>query len=133
MDCLPYVPRFDKCPECGGRIQYRPITCTNGAVQYRCECLQPPCRWWTNVPHAGNDKCSEINRRNRWARKVKARDGYVCQRCGSTEDLEAHHKVPYAGNLSLRYDVDNGITLCRNCHNMEHPWRNDKDWKAAKA
>lgn len=127
MECLPYVRQYDKCPECGGRIQYRTITCVNGAVQYRCECLAPSCRWWTNVPHSAGGR-SEQNRRAKWGQKVKSRDHYTCQRCGSTEDVEAHHIIPYAGNLALRYDLTNGITLCRKCHNAEHPWRVGKDW-----
>jgi 5-methylcytosine-specific restriction endonuclease McrA len=40
---------------------------------------------------------------------VLRRDGYRCQVCGSTEDLEAHHLIPVAdggaheaGNLEVR-------------------------------
>ena len=57
---------------------------------------------------------------NRWAREVKARDGYKCQDCGSTEDLEAHHIKPWSECEELRLDVSNGITLCHTCHVKRH-------------
>jgi predicted restriction endonuclease len=51
---------------------------------------------------------------NRWARAVKKRDGYRCQRCGTTHDLQAHHIRP-------GYDLDAGITLCREHHAAVDP------------
>lgn len=50
-----------------------------------------------------------------WAHDVKVRDE-VCQVCGSSHQLEAHHVVPKAQVPSKKYDVDNGILLCRDCH-----------------
>jgi 5-methylcytosine-specific restriction endonuclease McrA len=50
-----------------------------------------------------------------WARLVKHRDG-KCVNCGSKKELNAHHVESYAKNESLRFDVNNGITLCRACH-----------------
>jgi 5-methylcytosine-specific restriction endonuclease McrA len=47
-------------------------------------------------------------------RAVKQRDGYQCQRCGSTRQLEAHHIVPISAGGSD--DPANGITLCKDCH-----------------
>ena len=55
-----------------------------------------------------------------WRESVMERDGYVCQECGATEDLEAHHIKSFAEYPELRYDIDNGITLCHKCHNMLH-------------
>lgn len=57
-----------------------------------------------------------------WRHDVLARDGRICQRCGSSESqdpniiLEAHHVKPWATHKELRFDVDNGQTLCRPCH-----------------
>ena len=50
-----------------------------------------------------------------WSNSVKSRDGY-CQVCGSYHNLEAHHKIPKKQDPSLARDVDNGITLCKDCH-----------------
>ena len=56
----------------------------------------------------------------RWAgirRRVKERDGWTCQFCGTDEHLEVHH-VHYRTVGS-----ENGhelVTLCRLCHKGEH-------------
>lgn len=53
-----------------------------------------------------------------WRTKVKRRDKFKCQmpKCGSKKRLQAHHISKWASASSLRYEVDNGITLCYNCH-----------------
>lgn len=53
-----------------------------------------------------------------WAEAVKARDGRKCQRrgCGSKERVHAHHRNNAADFRDLRLDVNNGVTLCENCH-----------------
>jgi len=57
-----------------------------------------------------------------WRDAVYARDGYACQHCGDDKggNLQAHHIKPYAGFPDLRFVVDNGITLCRDCHERLH-------------
>ena len=37
-------------------------------------------------------------------------------KCGSNRQVQAHHIKTWANASYLRYDVDNGITLCRDCH-----------------
>lgn len=54
-----------------------------------------------------------------WASMVKLRDG-KCTECSSVYDLHAHHIKSYKDNESLRYDVNNGITLCGACHREWH-------------
>lgn len=49
-------------------------------------------------------------------REVLRRDGNKCQCCGSTEDLDVHHKNGYSWCKEQRYDVKNGATLCYSCH-----------------
>ena len=52
-----------------------------------------------------------------WRREVFKRDNFTCQECGKRGGyLEAHHKVGWAEDKSKRYGVDNGMTLCRQCH-----------------
>lgn len=50
---------------------------------------------------------------------VKARDGY-CQRCGSPEELEAHHVYPKGRYPDLMLVPENGLTLCRQHHREWH-------------
>lgn len=55
----------------------------------------------------------------KWREKVLRRDSYICQLCGKTEDeaiLNVHHIKRYSENEELRTEVDNGITLCCDCH-----------------
>lgn len=57
-----------------------------------------------------------------WRKAVFKRDNYTCQCCGKkSKKLEAHHKYNYAEYPELRLDVDNGITLCENCHSINIP------------
>ena len=53
-----------------------------------------------------------------WRRKVYNRDKRRWQMpgCNSRYKLQAHHIKKWSTAAILRYDVDNGITLCRNCH-----------------
>ena len=58
----------------------------------------------------------------RWRFDVFARDQFTCQKCGDARggNLVAHHIRAFADESHLRFDVANGITLCRNCHNHAH-------------
>ena len=49
---------------------------------------------------------------------VFERDNFTCQKCGDNRggNLEAHHILNHWKHKNLRYDVDNGITLCKKCH-----------------
>lgn len=57
-----------------------------------------------------------------WARKVKHRDGYLCQCCKekSSGKLVSHHLNSYSTHEHSRTDVDNGVTLCETCHKEFH-------------
>lgn len=56
-----------------------------------------------------------------WRTSVFERDGYTCAKCGQVGyNLQAHHVKSYARNPELRLDVDNGITLCDECHKKFH-------------
>ena len=59
-----------------------------------------------------------------WRRQVYKRDNYTCQRCGCNKSgsLNAHHIKEWAIYIDLRYDVSNGITLCKKCHIKLHKW-----------
>lgn len=75
-----------------------------------------------------------------WKEEVLKRDEGICQKCGINEFIEVHHRISFSSicnefidaynQLKLKedkkgelvkwyyplWDVDNGITLCVNCH-----------------
>ena len=54
-----------------------------------------------------------------WVKSVFERDNYTCQHCGKTGKevkLNAHHIENFSSNPDKRFDVDNGITFCEQCH-----------------
>jgi len=56
-----------------------------------------------------------------WVKSVYTRDNYTCQHCGKTHcQVHAHHIKPAKDFEDLRYDLDNGICLCAECHKKEH-------------
>jgi len=63
-----------------------------------------------------------------WRNSIYKRDNYECQMCGKHGYLEAHHIKPWKEYPDLRFDLDNGITLCLSCHYKVH---NKKMRKAA--
>lgn len=61
----------------------------------------------------------------KWRDSVISRDNASCQHCGiNGVEMHAHHIKSYADNPDLRFDVDNGVTLCFNCHWKEHSAQN---------
>ncbi len=70
-----------------------------------------------------------------WRNSVLDRDNHTCVECGAEEYLDVHHikelhmimkenniKTPQeARECSALWDVDNGLTLCVNCHAKYHP------------
>jgi len=53
-----------------------------------------------------------------WRQAVFERDNYTCQCCGrQTHNNEAHHLDNFADYEEQRFDINNGITLCKQCHN----------------
>lgn len=57
-----------------------------------------------------------------WRDAVLMRDKFTCQKCGSNRHLTVHHIIPkkFQCNLNLNQDVNNGITLCNECHTTWH-------------
>jgi 5-methylcytosine-specific restriction endonuclease McrA len=57
-----------------------------------------------------------------WRNSVFERDNYTCVACGKTGgDLNAHHILNFSTHEDLRFDIDNGVTLCVKCHNPKYP------------
>lgn len=59
-----------------------------------------------------------------WRKSVFERDKYACVWCGDNKggNLEADHIKPFAYFPELRFAIDNGRTLCKNCHKQTNTW-----------
>lgn len=56
-----------------------------------------------------------------WAKDVKIRDNFTCQVCNKYRSkLCSHHLMSYLTNPELRFDLDNGVCLCIECHRDFH-------------
>ena len=55
-----------------------------------------------------------------WRNRVLKRDGFTCVKCGSHENLQVHHLWGYKENPELAIVDDNGVTLCKHCHEQYH-------------
>ena len=56
-----------------------------------------------------------------WAKNIKVRDNYTCQKCGKIGGrLNSHHLNAYRTHNDLRNELSNGVTLCQSCHTSFH-------------
>jgi 5-methylcytosine-specific restriction endonuclease McrA len=75
-----------------------------------------------------------------WRKDVRKRDNGACQwpGCGSKKRIEVHHIKKWGQHPALRYSINNGICLCRGCHqsikgseeNYEQFFLKLLEWKA---
>lgn len=61
----------------------------------------------------------------KWRKCVLDRDSHTCTKCGINKEkgynsyMTAHHIKEFGKFPELRYDLDNGTTLCVPCHSKE--------------
>lgn len=55
-----------------------------------------------------------------WSKAVKANWNNCCALCFKPDGLDAHHVIPRRASWALRWDIKNGVALCRECHSMAH-------------
>ena len=56
-----------------------------------------------------------------WAKILFKRDGYKCLICKKVGGkLNAHHIKSWKEYPKLKFDINNGITLCDKCHRLTH-------------
>ena len=64
-----------------------------------------------------NDKRKSLEYKE-WRDRVKHRDGNACRKCGFEKNLEVHHIKPLQEYPDFALVLDNGLTLCGNCHSL---------------
>lgn len=78
---------------------------------------------WKNGITPELHKLRQSDEYRNWRNEVYKRDHYTCQHCKSkctAKMIVAHHIKFFKDYPELRYEVSNGITLCRSCHKKLH-------------
>lgn len=109
------------CLTCGKEFFVKPKTVKAGGGKY-CS------RGCTIIGSRGENYNIENTDRksgeySEWRRMVYKRDNWTCQKCGKRGNgayLNAHHIIPFSVDKSLRFEITNGVTLCKKCHIKEH-------------
>lgn len=58
---------------------------------------------------------------SRWRMSIFYRDEFRCQICGVENSyLNAHHIYGFSEYIDLRFDLNNGISMCEDCHKNFH-------------
>lgn len=83
----------------------------------------PMWRGGTSFMRQGREMMAE---QAKWRRLVFCRDKYICQRCGYNKGkkLNAHHKASWSEYPDKRFELSNGVTLCKECHDWVHSEEN---------
>jgi len=120
-----------KC-ECGNIGNYRNSSLKNGRTR-SCGCLKKENfdnvrkvkgeehGMWKGGISSPRQRLMSSKVYKDWRIGVFERDSYICQKCGQVGGkLHAHHSNNYTDYENERTNVDNGITLCKNCHDGFH-------------
>lgn len=112
-----------KCVDCGntlaGFYAKRCFSC------YAKQAVGENSAHWQGGITPENAKIRNSKQMAEWRTAVFKRDDYCCQICKARGvHLHAHHIVPFSVNTDLRFALDNGQTLCKECHRMVHSGTN---------
>lgn len=99
---------------CSKECRYRGVTIYNSGIN------SP--KYNNTLTPEERDRYRNIQGYNIWRKEVYERDEYTCQCCKKQKSgfLIAHHLDGFKENIELRTDINNGITLCDECHNDFH-------------
>lgn len=75
------------------------------------------CYFWKGGVSSENAKIRSSMQYKVWRKKVFERDDYTCQSCNQRGGiLNADHIKPFSLFPELRFEINNGRTLCKECH-----------------
>jgi hypothetical protein len=78
-------------------------------------------KWNHNKTKTDRLKSRKLAEGINWRKNIYERDNYTCQKCNERcISLHVHHIYPWYSHPNLRFNVDNGITLCVKCHKKYH-------------
>lgn len=58
-----------------------------------------------------------------WRKAVLERDNHTCQDCKSIKQVDVHHLKSIIEYPELVFDINNGLTLCQDCHKRHTSWQ----------
>lgn len=105
-------------------------TCLNSGTTRSCGCLRRELtakrmsllKGEKNYGWKGGNAISErgTSEYSKWRKFVLKRDSCICQICGETENIEAHHLNSFLKFKDQRFLPENGVCLCHFCHKLFH-------------
>lgn len=77
--------------------------------------------WKGGYPRTNRNMLMQRQDYRDWRKSIFDRDDYTCVMCKRTKVyLNAHHKKSWRDFPDLRYDINNGMTVCEPCHKILH-------------
>lgn len=113
MDCLSEDRSIQfKCNYCGDKFRIAQSSVSIGKYcSYKCMGLDN---------RSSNPDLRDSPEYRQFRETVLERDNHQCVECGDDGDLHVHHVIPIYDDESLATDVENGKTLCVECHAEAH-------------
>lgn len=119
------------CPHCGTIFERHvhpggsaPRFCSSSCAGYANGhlCASGEKHWnWKGGVTPESRRIRQSAEYKKWRKDIFTRDNWICRDCGDRGgELHAHHIFEFAKYEERRFDVANGITLCRSCHEFIH-------------
>lgn len=111
-----------KCEVCGEEVLDKPYrrkrTCSKECKDKLSHIYRGESHWnYTDGAISSNQRQRMWAECREWRSAVMKRDNYTCAYCGNRGGkLVAHHLDGWADNPPKRFDTDNGVCLCHDCH-----------------
>jgi len=106
-----------KCRDCGIKINYYYERCKPCSFSFQKGSDNPN---WRGGVTSINESIRKSKLYKLWRKTVFKRDGWTCVLCDyrshKPKDIHADHVKPFSLFPELRLNVDNGRTLCVDCH-----------------
>ena len=67
-----------------------------------------------------DNKKEIVNNEGQWRIKVLTRDNFTCKLCGYKPARIAHHISSRNYYPNIKWDIENGLTVCDKCHQTYH-------------
>jgi len=107
------------CIDCGKRLPR-----TNNIRCYKCNGLAhmgDKAPYWKGGITPENKLARTVASYREWRKAVFERDDFTCHQCQKRgNQIHAHHIESFADNPEKRLLVENGVTLCEQCHSKVH-------------